>query len=110
MTDKEIKKFITDLDIEIDNYRKLVLEGTKQSIYDSCYEINAYETLHDFLGDNCKNFNRKYFPPTDILGDVYYRFMKTSYELQSDDLREFINEYVGDNKKYKRFQNCEDME
>lgn len=109
MTNKELDKFKTDLDIEIDNYRKIVLEGTKQSIYDSCYEINAYEMLHDHLCEMSQDYNRKYFPPNDILGDVYYRFMKTDYELNSDDISMFLKDYVDDNKKFRRFENCEEM-
>lgn len=110
MKEKELKIFKTDLDIEIDNYRKIVLEGSKQSIYDSCYEINAYEMLHNYLCEMSSNYERKYFPPNDILGDVYYRFMKTNYELNSDDIAMFLKDYVDDNKKYRRFQNCEDMQ
>ena len=50
---------------------------------------NEYE-LVPFLINDGLNYKRKDFAKEDIIEDLYYRFMKTEYDLTQDDLREFI--------------------
>ena len=49
MTFEEFSKLKSKLHLEIDEYKKEMLEKSKSEIYDSCNEINTIETIYQYL-------------------------------------------------------------
>lgn len=90
MTQLEYKMFTKQLDKEIKLYKEQMLKLTPDEIYEGFYQIHAHESIYNFLINDGLNYKRKDFAKEDIIEDLYYRFMKTEYDLTQDDLREFI--------------------
>lgn len=109
MTIKQYQEFLSEINFNIDEYRKEILTKSKQEIYDSNYKTIAYEEIYDYLVCNAKDMNKKYLPQKNVLDYYYYKFMKTDYNLTNDDLRDFFDYELEEAKKYKIFKNDEEM-
>lgn len=100
MLEEEYKVFVRELDRENKEYKEQMKKLSADDLYESYYQIHAHEEFYNFLINYGKNYMRKDFAKTDIVEDLYYRFMKTEYDLTQDDLREFI--YYDIQDRYKK--------
>lgn len=110
MTDKQYKKFMDDVDKELNEFRSNMLEKSNEHIYDSSYEITAYKEIYIFLNCEGNEYDRKGFANKHILQDIFYEFMDSEYDVSQADLRDFISAYTEDNIKNKRFADKGELE
>ena len=104
MTEKQHNQLLEIVDKELSEYKEFMLSKDKQEIYESFYEIHAHEDLRDFIENEGQRFDYKGFPKEDILGWLYRRFMKTSYELNQEDLGYFMEYETEDYIKQQNSQ------
>ena len=90
MNEQEQNEFIEIIDNELENYKQQIIKKTPSEIYDLHYEINAMEEIAGFIKDNAENYKITDFPKENIVRSLYLNFLDTSYDLQQDDLREFV--------------------
>lgn len=103
MTDKQYKKFMDDVDQELNEFKNNILQNSNEDIYNRAYEITAYKEIYIFLSCEGNEFDRKGFAKKHILQDIFNEFMDTEYDVSQADLRDFISTYTEDNIKSKRF-------
>lgn len=99
MLEEEYQGFVRELDREIKEYKEQTKKLPVEDLYESYYQIHAHEEFYNFLVNYGKNYMRKDFAKNNIIEDLYYRFMKTEYDLTQDDLREFIYYDIQDRHK-----------
>ena len=107
MTEKKYKELIDEVSTEFDTFREQMLQKTKQEIFDEFYRIAVYNDFVDFFFNEGINLNNKGLPKKNILQDVYNEFMATSYDLTEEGKYFFMEDYINDNIKYKRFKDKE---
>jgi hypothetical protein len=103
MTNQEYDKLIAQVNNEIDEYRKFMKSLDSEKLYESHYEIEAYEDISEFIERNAKNYSYKAFPKKNILDFFYYQFMKTDHELTNEDLVDFFYNTTLDNLRNRNF-------
>ncbi len=99
MLEEEYQEFVRELDKENKEYREKMTKLSTEDLYESYYQIHAHESFYNFLLNYGIRYMRKDFAKTNIVEDLYYRFMKTEYDLTQDDLREFIYYDIQDRHK-----------
>ena len=107
MTDKKYKELIDEISKEWNDFREQMLQKSKKEIFDEFYKISAYNEFTDYFFNDGINLNHKGLPKKNILSDVYNQFMDTSYDLTYEEIYYFMEDYIKDNIKYKRFENEE---
>ncbi len=110
MTDKQYKKFMDDVDKEMDEFKNNILQNSNEEIYNRAYEITAYKEIYIFLSCEGNEFDRKGFAKKHILQDIFYEFMDSEYDVSQAELRDFISAYTEDNIKNKRFADKGELE
>ena len=110
MTDKQYKKFMDDVDKELNEFKNNILQNSNERIYDRAYEITAYKEIYIFLSCEGNEYDRKGFANKHILRDIFYEFMDSNYDATQADLKDFISAYTEDNIKNKRFADKGELE
>ena len=105
MLEEEYREFVREIDREHEEYKTQMKKLPTEDLYESFYQIHAHEEFYNFLVNYGKSYMRRDFAKKEIVEDLYYRFMKTEYDLTQDDLREFI--YYDIQDRYKKLSSEE---
>ena len=86
---------------ELNTYKLNMLKKPIEDVYESSYEINVHETLADFIFYSADDFEWEWLEKyRDNLLDYFCRnFMKTSYDLMNDDMRDFVYDLIEEEKR-----------
>ena len=105
MTGVQHDRLIKKTTKELEEFKDYMLQKSSEEIYDSFYQIAVYEDLYSHLCNYGEDLDYKGFPKKDILDFFYRKFMKTGYDLQTDDLKDFFYYQIDENIRDKLFEN-----
>ena len=106
MTFEEFSKLKSKIHLEIDEYKKEMLEKSKSEIYDSCNEINTIETIYQYLLNKGRFYEYKYMPKQNILTHYYTKFKEMGYKTLDN---ENIDDTIGFDIHRRKRQQQEEM-
>ena len=108
MTDKDVKKLQDRIYDELQDYRNTIKQKSVEEVYNDFYYIHIHEDMASFVYENADDkyiewdilLNSDWIDGS-LLAYLCNQFMKTSYDIQYDDLKELIGEIIEDMKEEK---------
>ena len=90
MTKTQFKKFQDKITDEIEKYKEKMIKNSANFVYEHLYEILVYQKLYSHLYNYSEDQPYKVFPKKNILEYFCKKFMKTSYDLETNSIRNFL--------------------
>ena len=90
MTKTQFKKFQDKITDEMAKYKEKMIKNSANFVYEHLYEILVYEKLYSHLYNFAEDQPYGVFPKRNILEHFCKKFMKSSYDLETNSLRHFF--------------------